>query len=167
MIRTIATTLSVLVPLLAASVSARAEDDVSVMVSESTNTPKLTVDDLYKGDRFRDPFKKVNPGETVSSREDKEFSLETFSIHSLKLKGVMKEKDGAYAVLIDGETATGFILKNRRLYTYKNEKIPGVSGKINIEQKSVTLITDEKDVQTLRLGESEEEAEGGADEPKD
>ena len=41
----------------------------------------------------------------------------------------------------------------------KNEKIPGVSGRINVAQKSVTLITDEKDVQTLRLGEDEEDSD--------
>ncbi|OIO05303.1 MAG: hypothetical protein AUJ52_13920 [Elusimicrobia bacterium CG1_02_63_36] len=158
-------TMFVFSPAVIAARTAGAEDDVAALVSESTSTPKLTIDDLYKGGRFRDPFRKVTAGETNVSREDKEFSMETFSIHSLKLKGVMREKGGAYAILIDEETATGFILKQKRLYTYKNEKIPGVTGKINIEQKTVTLITDDKDVQTLRLGE--EETEGGADEPKD
>jgi len=144
--------------------AADAIDAVDQIVADSTSTPKRTIEDLYRGDRYRDPFAKLSLGESSVAREEKEFSLETFSIHALKLKGILKEKGATYAILVEEESGMGFMLRKRRLYTYKNEVIPGVSGRINVVQKSVTLLTDEKDVQTLRLGEEEEDEEEGEDE---
>lgn len=150
----------------AAAGRARAADAVDQLVSESTGTPKRTAADLYRGDRYRDPFAVLSPGRSAAVREAKEFSLETFSIHALKLKGIMREKAATYAILVDRDSGMGFLLRGNRLFTYKNEMIPGVSGRINAAQKSVTLVTAEKDVQTLRLGE-EEDGDGAEKEAKE
>ncbi|PCI40784.1 MAG: hypothetical protein COB53_00385 [Elusimicrobia bacterium] len=153
-----------IVSILCLGTGVQAEDvvnSIDELVAESSATSKMTVKELYKGDRYRDPFAELSAGETVSTREEKEFSIETFSIHSLKLKGLMKEKAGNYAIIIDEDTDMGFMLRKSRLFTYQNEKIPGVRGRINMAQQTVTLITDEKDVQVLTLGEEEDEDTAG------
>ncbi len=140
--------------------AADAVDRVDQLVAESTGAVRMTISDLYRGDRYRDPFVVLQPGEVAVTSEQREFSFETFSIHALKLKGIMKEKKETYAILVDEELRMSFMLRKGKVLTFKNEAIPGVSGRINAAQKSVTLLTEEKDVQTLRLGEDEEE-EGG------
>ncbi|MBI2361757.1 MAG: hypothetical protein HYV15_00005, partial [Elusimicrobia bacterium] len=84
---------------------------------------------------------------------------ENFSIHSLELKGLMRDKKGHTALLFDAATATAFVLRGGRVYDPKKKPIPGVTGTIKMEQKTVTLMTADKDVQTLRLGETAGEAE--------
>ena len=91
--------------------------------------------------------------------EAKEFTLEDFSIQNLELRGIMKDRQGSFAVLLDIDSRTGFILRNGKLYDYKKKHIPGVKGQISLPQKSVTLTTEDKDTRTFRLGEENEAEE--------
>ena len=134
-------------------------------VSESTGGVRaLGVDDVYGGAKLRDPFTKLTGGGVVaptSAAADapKEFDPEEFSIHQLELKGIMRDKAGLTALLTDMNTHFTFILRGGRLYDMKKKAVPGVTGVIQLAQKSVTLTTADKDVQTLRLGEDADEAE--------
>lgn len=144
---------------LAGPAGAAAPAPAAVEASTAAAKP-LTVDDLYGGGKFRDPFMKLGgPGAVVAPVAAKEYDPETFSIHSLELKGLMRDKKGHTALLFDPSTATSFVLKGGRIYGPKKKAIPGITGTIKMEQKTVTLLTADKDVQTLRLGETAGEAE--------
>ncbi|MFA6029924.1 MAG: hypothetical protein WC969_08730 [Elusimicrobiota bacterium] len=130
--------------------------------SSSSDTVKaLTVGDIYGGGRYRDPFRlpSAGSGPAVIAKEG-EGGGETleFSIHSLNLKGILKDQTGASALLVDPRTGSGYLLKSGRLFDYKNHRVAGVTGVIQQKQKSVILMTPDKDVQTLRLGEEEDAA---------
>ncbi|MBI5245520.1 MAG: hypothetical protein HY922_17800 [Elusimicrobia bacterium] len=144
-------------------------------VEASTSAERqVTVSDLYNGAKYRDPFAAVtgeSPAaaqiETLRASAAKGEEVEdggeedepAFSIHSLNLKGVMKDPRGAAAILVHVKTGEGFVLRNGRLYDYKNKRVEGVAGSIQLKQKpavsSVTLMTPDKDVQILILGEDE------------
>lgn len=132
-----------------------AEDSVDT----STAIAKLkTVEDIYPGARYRDPFTETSAKSGgISGSAVAEWDPEDFSIHELELKGIMRDKSGSFAVLKDRVVGMGFVLRQGRLYDLKNKPVPDVTGKINLAQKTVYLITSEKDVQTLRLGEDKEE----------
>jgi Tfp pilus assembly protein PilP len=82
--------------------------------------------------------------------------MENFSIHSLNLKGIMKDGAGAYAILADGQTSASFVLKGGVLFDFRNKRVPGVTGTIQMRRKTVTLMTADKDVQPLKMGEAGE-----------
>ena len=125
----------------------------------STMTLKASVpEDIYGGAKYRDPLKKVSASAARASVAKVKFTMEDFSIHEVDLTGIMKDRKGAYAVLVDVPSGTGLILRKGRIYTFKKKRIPGVTGRINVAQKTVILLTADKDVQTLRLGGDEEEA---------
>lgn len=130
-------------------------------VAESTKTVKpRTVDDIYKGSKYRVPFIEISVqsgGGAAIQTALKEWDPEDFSIHELDLKGIMKDKSGAFAILTDRLAGVGFVLRGTKLFDFKNNRIEGVRGKINVAQKTVYLITPDKDVQTLQLGGDEEE----------
>jgi Tfp pilus assembly protein PilP len=130
---------------------------------QASTTPARaqTVDDLYGGAKFRDPFSPVSGsgGGGRMTAETQEFTLEDFSIQNLELRGIMKDRRGSFAVLLDIDSRTGFILRNGKLYDYKKKQIPGVKGQISLPQKSVTLTTEDKDTRTFRLGEEKEAEE--------
>ncbi|MFH1724672.1 MAG: hypothetical protein ABII00_08620 [Elusimicrobiota bacterium] len=134
--------------------SPAAAEEPSVKGSTEAARP-VRVEDLYGGLKLRDPFRDLTKagGGMVAIVAAKEFDPEEFSIHAVDLKGVMKDRSGTYAVLVDGETGMGFILREGKLFDYKNNRIPKVTGRINVPQKTVILMTPDKDVQTLRLGE--------------
>lgn len=143
----------------AGDASAAAPAPAAVEASTAPAKP-LTVDDIYGGTKFRDPFMKLGgAGVAVAPSTVKEYDPETFSIHALELKGLMRDKKGYTALLFDASTATSFVLKGGRVYDPKKKPIPGITGTIKMEQKTVTLMTADKDVQTLRLGETAGEAE--------
>jgi Tfp pilus assembly protein PilP len=133
-------------------------------VAESTEAVKpRTVEDIYQGAKYRDPFTKVSAkAGGVSAAAVAEWDPADFSIHELDLKGIMRDKTGSFAILTDRLAGVGFVLRGGKLYDFKNNRIEGVTGKINVAQKTVYLITAEKDVQTLRLGEEEEDGESDA-----
>ncbi|TBR21490.1 hypothetical protein EPO15_10235 [bacterium] len=132
-------------------------------VEESTGGVKaLGVDDIYGGAKLRDPFMKLGGSGAAAApvaAPPKDFDPEEFSIHQLELKGIMRDKAGMSAMLVDMNTHFSFILRGGRLYDMRKKPVPGVTGVIQPAQKTVTLTTADKDVQTLRLGEDADEAE--------
>jgi len=123
----------------------------------------LTVGDLYNGTKYRDPFAAVlGAGRAEQglpeAQEGAEAAEYQFSIHALNLKGIMQDRKGSSAILVDVKTGQGYLLRNGRLFDYKDHRVPDVRGVIHAKQKSVILITPEKDVQTLFLGEEEGDA---------
>ena len=63
---------------------------------------------------------------------------------------------GPYA-LFASESGGTYMLRAGRLYNDRNKPIPGITGRIKLKQKTVELITAEKDVQVFRLGEDEKD----------
>lgn len=142
-------------------------------VDASTDTDKtLSVVDLYKA--VRDPFTPVTAASLVPLKPAAEVeaganngvaSVEEeppepeFSIHFLSLKGIMKDRRGASAILVHEKTGQGYLLRGGRLYDYKSNRIPDVTGVVKPKEKTVILMTPDKDVQPLFLGETSETAE--------
>lgn len=119
-------------------------------VKNSTPTP--AVGTLYTGDKVRNPFlKSVSGGGGGGGCKPEEFS-----IHLLNLRAMMKDPGADYAVLTDACGAL-FIFRKGRLLDAREKPIAGVTGWMNIAQKTLTLQTAEKDVQVFRLGEQLEE----------
>ncbi|MBI3551208.1 MAG: hypothetical protein HY077_01715 [Elusimicrobia bacterium] len=108
-----------------------------------------SVETIYTVDKLRDPFLKSALG-GVSS---KPFSPDDFSIHNLALRGVMKDQAADYALFTDNSFGVTFILRRGKLYDGKGKPVPGVTGSMNLKQKTAHLMTQESDVQTFRLGE--------------
>lgn len=132
-------------------------------VDESSGAAKaLGVDDIYGGAKLRDPFMKL-AGSGVqaapAAAAAKEFDPEEFSIHQLELKGIMRDKAGWTALLVDMNTRLSFLLRGGRLYDLKKKAVAGVTGVVKPAEKTVVLTTADKDVQTLKLGEDADEAE--------
>lgn len=119
-----------------------------------TSTPAISVASIYPVEKMRDPFQKggSSGGPSVAV---KEFVLEDFTIHNLSLRGLMKDAGADYALLVDREFGLSFVLRKGRLYDQKNKPLPGITGKIDIRAKQVSIVTADKDVQVLRLGEEE------------
>ena len=128
--------------------------------SESSGTVKLRIEDFYSGAKKRDPFTMVGGGGSAPAGEKKEFNLETIDLNDfvrkVVLKGLVRDKTGALALLVDPETETGLILRGGRLYDYKRNWIKGILGQVNMAQKTVKLTSPDKEVRILRLGEDEE-----------
>jgi hypothetical protein len=74
------------------------------------------------------------------------------------VKKFVEERD-LTALLVDMNSRFPFILRGGRLYDMRKKPVKGVTGVIKPAQKTVTLTTADKDVQTLRLGEDADEAE--------
>ena len=51
------------------------------------------------------------------------------------------------------------MLRAGKFYNDRNKLVPGISGRIRLKQKTVELVTAEKDVQVFRLGEEEKDKE--------
>lgn len=120
----------------------------------------LGVDDIYGGAKLRDPFMKLaGAGAAAAAAPPKDYDPEEFSIHQLELKGIMRDKAGMTALLVDLSSRFPFILRGGRLYDMRKKPVKGVTGVIKPAQKTVTLSTADKDVQILRLGEDADEAE--------
>lgn len=119
-----------------------------------------TVEDIYQGAKYRDPFRAVTAAASRSAASKAGFRIEDFSIHEVELKGIMKDSKGSSAILVDIATGASLVLRKGRVYTFKDKRIPGVTGRINVAQKTVILLTADKDVQTLRLGGDEDEPQG-------
>lgn len=133
----------------------------SAEVVKSTAPPLKKVTDIFNRKRRRDIFVPVGSG--YGSEDEEVYDPDTVDVDALLrrilLKGIMREKSGIFAVLVDPSNGTGFILRKGKLYDYRHNRIRGVRGKINLLDKEVTLRTPEKHIQILRLGEEEEEEE--------
>jgi hypothetical protein len=117
----------------------------------------MTVASLYTGDRVRDPFV-ASSGSGVAKRrpaQDLEGGEpEVVDIHGFSLRGILKDADTDFA-LFAAEGGGTFLLRGGRLYDARNKPVPGITGRIKLKQKTVELVTADKDVQVFRLGEDE------------
>ena len=118
-------------------------------VKTSTTAPVQTVGTIYTVDKMRDPFLKMSGG----ALSFKPMMPEDFNIHNLSLRGLMKDSGSDYALFSDVNFGASFILRKGRLYDGKGKLVPGVSGSLNVRQKTADLMTRENDVQVFRLGE--------------
>lgn len=120
----------------------------------------MTVAALYTGDRVRDPFQPASSGGRSAARveSDEPQGPPTADIHALALRGLLKDTAADYA-LFSAETGEVFMLKAGRLYNDRNKAVPGVTGRINLKQKRVELMTADKDVQTYLIGEPKDKDE--------
>lgn len=130
----------------------------SPAVSPSSSTvSEPTVADLYPIEKMhlRDPF--VKSGAAGAGGEG-EIEMTDINIHNLVLKGILYDRTGDFALFVDPASGSNLYLKKGLLFNARNEAVPGITGVIKAKQKTVHLITPEKDVQTFILGE-----QGGAD----
>ncbi|MEK7656539.1 MAG: hypothetical protein AAB412_02175 [Elusimicrobiota bacterium] len=142
-------------PARAAAPALPAEKPAAAAQAASTEPVRQGVSALYDGERYRDPFQPPKAASTGGGAPIQDSSQpQEFSIHLLNLKGILKDRRGSYAILTD-TLGGSFILKDGKLFDYKNKPLPGVTGAIQPKQKSVTLMTPDKDVQVLRIGEEE------------
>lgn len=107
-----------------------------------------TVSTLYTGDQVRDPFlpSSASPHKRVGGSPD------VVDIHSVQLRGILKDERTDYAVFTNDFGAT-LILRGGRLYDERSRVVPGITGRIKPKQKWVELMTADKDVQPFHLGE--------------
>lgn len=119
-----------------------------------------TVSSIYTGDRVRDPFLPAAMGgaRTVRVEDAKAEGPEVVDIHGMTLRGIMKDAKIDYA-LFTSEGGVTYLLRGGKLYNERNKPVPGITGAIRLKQKTVELITPDKDVQVFRLGEDEKAKE--------
>lgn len=162
--RSLPLSLALLVPACARAAApalpAQAQAPAAAAQAASTEPARQGISALYDGERYRDPFQppKAAASPAASAQAQDPAQPQEFSIHLLNLKGILKDKRGSYAVLTDS-LGGSYILKDGKLFDYKNKPLPGVAGAIQPKQKSVTLMTPDKDVQVLHIGEEEEPEE--------
>lgn len=145
-------------PATAAAAPAAAAPAASAAKPEvkTSTTPPPSPSTIYTAEKLRDPF--MAGGGGAANASGKPFSIETdFNIHNLQLRGIMKDAAADYALFSDTAFGATFILRKGRLYDMKNKAVPGITGKLKIEQKWASLETPDHDVQIFRLGEDEKE----------
>ena len=143
-------------PPAAAHVVAASTSAVHLPIGASTQT----VSSIYTGDRSRDPFLPAAMGATSARRvEDaKTDGPEMVDIHGMILRGILKDAKADYA-LFTSESGGTYLLRGGKLYNERNKLVPGIGGSIRLKQKTVELITPDKDVQVFRLGEDDKDKE--------
>ncbi|MDD5302212.1 MAG: hypothetical protein PHS14_03810 [Elusimicrobia bacterium] len=143
-------------PIAAASAVAASTGAAHLPIGASTQT----VSSIYTGDRVRDPFLPAAMGGARSRRTEdaKTEGPEVVDIHGMMLRGIMKDPKIDYA-LFTSEGGGSYLLRGGRLYNERNKPVPGITGAIKLKQKTVELITSDKDVQVFRLGEDEKDKE--------
>jgi len=133
---------------------------VSTGAAQTVGVTTQTVSTVYTGDRVRDPFLPAAMGASTARRSDdaKTEGPEVVDIHGMTLRGIMKDRRIDYA-LFTAETGGTYLLRGGKLYNERNKVVPGIRGVIKLKQKTVELITPDKDVQVFRLGEDDKEKE--------
>ncbi len=152
-----------LVLLIATAGPALAGPAPSPAVAASTAAAKVsvstqTVGSIYTGDRSRDPFLPATMGGGASRRAEtkaEDGGPELVDIHGMLLRGIMKDAKTDFA-LFTAETGGTYILRGGKLYNERNKPVPGITGSVKLKQKTVELVTADKDVQVFRLGEEED-----------
>ncbi|MEK7383668.1 MAG: hypothetical protein AAB262_10345 [Elusimicrobiota bacterium] len=118
-----------------------------------------TISSLYTGDRVRDPFLPTSMGGAAPTRAaDDGTEPAATDIHSLQLRGLMKDRSTDFAIF-GSETGQTYLLRAGKLFDGRNKRVPGITGRIQIKQKRAELITADKDVQVFVLGETDENTE--------
>jgi hypothetical protein len=143
-----------------------AASPVSVSASSAAaqlpiGTSTQTVASIYTGDRVRDPFLPSAMGASSPRRvvdDSKNDGPEIVDIHGMTLRGIMRDAKIDYALFTSEDGGT-YLLRGGRLYNERNKPVPGITGAIRLKQKTVELITPDKDVQVFRLGEDEKDKE--------
>ena len=86
-----------------------------------------TVEDIFGGGKYRDPFTKLGAmgagGPAPAAAPLKEYNPEEFSIHGLELKGIMRDRAGPVALLVESATRMTFILRGGRLLDLKKKPV--------------------------------------------
>lgn len=123
-----------------------------------------TVSTIYTGDRVRDPFLPAAMGVTSRRVEENPDGPVAVDIHGLTLKGLLKDNANDFA-LFSSDSGGSYMLRAGRLYNERGKPVPGISGRIKLKQKTVELITAEKDVQVFRLGDDEKEKDKEKEKP--
>lgn len=134
---------------------AGAKPSVDKSTAAAASGEPQTVQDLYHGDQ-RDPFQVQFGGGAPGAGAENPEAVVEFSIHNLALRGIMQDRGGDFAVLAERGTGNPYVLKKGRLYDHRNKLVKGVTGSVKPKQKMVALMTPDRDVQTLILGEDEE-----------
>lgn len=128
-----------------------------------------TVEEIYLGAGKRDPFlavagtaaKAVAPKDGEPVLAPGMMPEEDFSIHGLEVKGVMEDRTGGFAILVDSKFGASFVLKRGKLFDVRNKPVPGVTGSVKARQKTVTLIGPDRDKRVLTMAEKEEDGAPG------
>lgn len=137
-------------PVVAASTAA-----APTLIGASTHT----ISSLYTGDRVRDPFLPASMGGSAPTRAtDERDEPVVTDIHSLQLRGLMKDAASDFAIF-GSDTGQTYLLRAGKLFDGRNKRVPGVTGRIQLKQKRVELVTADKDVQIFVLGETDEKKE--------
>lgn len=143
--------------LLASSASAAEPAPAASATAAPLMQSTMTVATLYTGDRMRDPFLPATSsgrgGARLAGAEENQ-GPPTADIHALTLRGMLKDPVADFAIF-GAETGETFMLRGGRLYNERNKPVPGITGRINLRQKRVELMTADKDVQTFMIGEKE------------
>ncbi|MDX6770448.1 MAG: hypothetical protein SF051_13010 [Elusimicrobiota bacterium] len=131
---------------------------VSTAAPAAVSATTHTVASLYTGDRGRDPFLPASSGGRAPARVDLDAPQgpPTADIHALTLRGILKDRSADFAIFA-AESGETFMLRAGRLYNERNKPVPGITGRINLKQKRVELMTADKDVQTFVIGETNKE----------
>jgi hypothetical protein len=117
-----------------------------------TSTATLSVEDVYTAGKLRDPFLRMSIAAGGVSTVGKEFSPEDLNIHTLSLRGIMKDRGVDYAIFSDPNLGLSFMLRQGKLYDHKGKIIVHISGAIDIKRKAARLTTLDKDIQEFTLG---------------
>lgn len=130
----------------------------STAAAQGLGVSTQTVSSLYTGDRVRDPFLPAAMGSSARRVEEKTDGPEVVDIHALLLRGIMRDARVDYAIF-GSENGGTYLLRGGRVYNDRNKRVPGITGRINLKQKTVELMTPDKDVQIYRLGEDDKDKE--------
>lgn len=135
------------------SVHASTASAPTVSAAAALGVSTYTVSTLYTGDKVRDPFLPPSVGGGPARPRDKNAPI-VVDIHSLELRGIMKDAKSDFAIF-SMDTGGTLILRGGRLYDDHNKRVPAITGSIKLKQKRAELVTADKDVQIYSLGESE------------
>ncbi len=135
----------------------KAAAPASTQTVKASSAAFVSPSSIYTAEKLRDPFLKSGGSSVSAAAGGQPFNPEDFNIHNLTLRAVMQDSAADYALLSDRSLGMTFILRKGKVYDGKNKPIPGITGTIDIKHKSATLMTRDKDVQVLKLGEEEKD----------
>ncbi len=147
-----------LTPASGAETAAPAAGAVATAEVHAATPATVSPSTIYTVERLRDPFTPVTGGAPGSVAPTKAFTADDFNIHTLSLRGIMKDQANDYALFSDPTYGVSFILRRGKLYDFKNKLVRGVTGELDVKRKRAQLRTiADGDVQTYRLGEEEKD----------
>lgn len=128
------------------------------------------IEDIFNARKVKSPFMALigSAGGVAVAAADEEAAFDPHSedtdkvafINGMSLKGILRDKSSAYALLQHAESRTGYYLRGGRLYDFQGHAIQGVRGSVNAVQMTVVLEASGEKT-TLRLGEDKDKEEDG------